>query len=277
MTTMRKFLALFLMVFCFGFYANASELDVALQKTYVACVGIDDELTDMKKMAGINTAITGVGTVAGGGALVAGIKKQNMLEKLRMLENSKEEARTEVVFSNTQDFTPALRAKKLGNWRTGLLAVNTATNVAGAIIASKNRVDVDLQEKISECINSVDVLQHAIMQAKLSGIDVSEANGIYDACVDYKYIDLSPIEKRGKGAEISSIIGGGAGIVGTITSAAANKENDSEKSKKLDTTSNVLAGGATVLSGAAVVFNATQISAIKKVVEVAQKCEGALK
>ena len=40
--------------------ADVLPLDDALRATYTACVGIDEELSDLKKMAGINTAVTGV-------------------------------------------------------------------------------------------------------------------------------------------------------------------------------------------------------------------------
>ena len=63
------------MITCFGANAQDIELDNALRETYVNCVGIDDALHDMKVKAGINTAVTGVGTVAGGAALIVGIKK----------------------------------------------------------------------------------------------------------------------------------------------------------------------------------------------------------
>ena len=62
-----------------------------------------------------------------------------------------------------------------------------------------------------------------------------------------------------------------------ITSAVANKSTNLEQEKKLDTASNILAGGATVLTGTATVFNAMQISTIKKMAEIAQQCENLLK
>lgn len=55
--------------------ADILSLDDALRATYNACVGIDDKLADLKKMAGINTAITGVGTGLGVGATIVGISK----------------------------------------------------------------------------------------------------------------------------------------------------------------------------------------------------------
>jgi len=280
---MSRFLLFFMVFFIVHCNANALDLGTALRQTYMSCVGIDDMLGDMKTMAGINTAVTGVGTVAGAGAVIAGIKKQNALfENLREIETSSENN-----FSGGDGFSvkrqvsfkPELKPQKrkiLGNWRTGLLAVNTVTNVAGAIISTKNVNNVDLYDKIKDCINSVDVLQDAMMQARAENIDIAEANDIYDACSEYKYVDLSVVKKRAKGAQIFSIVGGGVGAAGVVTSQIANSSGG-DKEKNLDTVSNVLAGGATVASGLATVFNAMQISAIKRIADVAQKCEVVLK
>ena len=59
--------------------ARASDvlpLEDALRATYTACVGIDENLHDLKVLAGINTAVSSVGTAAGVGAVavvIAGV------------------------------------------------------------------------------------------------------------------------------------------------------------------------------------------------------------
>lgn len=55
--------------------ADTAVLIAQIERTKAACAGISDELSDLKKMAGINTAVTAVGTVAGGVALGVGIAK----------------------------------------------------------------------------------------------------------------------------------------------------------------------------------------------------------
>ena len=177
------------------------------------------------------------------------------------------------------------QSKNLGNWRTGLMGGATATNVAGAIIAGTNKVDGDLKSQIDNCISNVKTLQNSIMQARINGEDVSEAQSIASACGEYEYVDVSKINNHAEGAMISSIVGAATGLAGTITSATANsnKIRDAQgdaaqqKEKNLNTASNVLAGATTVASATATVFNATQISAIKKVAAVAEKCTGVLK
>lgn len=301
----------------FGVYADEASLVAALQDTYVSCVGIDDDLYELKKMAGINTAITGVGTGLGLGATVVGIAKEGVdrqidalkLEKLRAIEtdriangtadlSNEEKERFSADFNtgtgnknenvkDTKITELTNKSKSLGYWRTGLMAGNTVTNVAGAIISGQNRVDGNLQTQIDKCKSSVSKLQDAIMQAKMDGLDINEAQSIVNACKEYSYVDIEKINERGKGATVSSVVGAGLGLTGTITSGIANSDSirsqttaqglRTEKEKNLNTASNVLAGASTVASATATVFNASQIKAIRDVANVAAKCTGVLK
>lgn len=281
------------------------DLDTALQRTYIACAGIDDGLADMKKMAGINTAVSGVGTGLAVGAAVVGFSKAKLDKTIEELEEKLENVSqsqsgvilsdldegvepSEAVVAGAVDVSKSemeAKSKKLGNWRTGLMAGATATQVASAIIAAKNRVSDDLQGQVDDCIASVKVLQRAIAGARLKGDDVIEAQQIYSACREYEYVDLSPINKRAKGAMVSSAVAAVTGGVGTVTSAMANtdktRDDNSDagkaKEKKLNSTSNVLAVGSGVAGATATIFNATQISAIKKVAAVSEKCTEVLK
>ena len=305
---------LLLSVIFMGNSANAELLDLntALQNTYKSCVGIDEILTDMKKLAGINTAVTAVGSGLGIGATVTGFVKaskdkkiEQLLRRLKEIEETKQNTdvpdKREVLsaaddyFSENKDENRAneyqseidkltKQSKSLGNWRTGLLAGNTVTNIAGAIIAGKNNGD-EVQILIDECRNSVSELNNSILQAKMNGEDISEAQNIKTACSAYDMVDVSKINIRAKGAKVSSIIGAGMGAAGTITSGIANsdkiRDDDSvsgkQKEKNLNTAANVLSVGATAATISATVFNATQISAIKKAASAAQECEKALR
>ena len=299
---------LFVLVGLLPMIASASEeqLVSALQGTYSACVGIDDSLADLKKMAGINTAITAVGTGLGAGAVVAGVKKADVDAEYNQIKQKlvsiiKEESEPEMTVvlneeelmkeienflenepSNKDDVEKSTeemrdladKSKKLGNWRTGLLAGNALTNVAGAVVAGKNKVDDDLQAQIEVCKAAVKNLKMVAMQAKLDGMDVSEADRIVAVCGEFDYVDVSKINNRGKGAMLSSAVGATTGVAGTITSVLAN---NNKTGKNLDGAANTLAGASTVASGVATVFNATQISAIKKVATVATQCSEVLK
>jgi len=292
------------------------DLNTALQNTYRACADIDDNLHELKVLAGVNTAVTAVGTGVGAGAAVTGFVKAakdkdiEELEKIlkQIEENSAKYSGVEPTDADRETFmaeykngySAALKDKKtvqekinklneqsknLGNWRTGLLAGNTATNIAGAIISSKTINKDDIQGQIDNCISATKDLNNAIMAAKMSGEDTEEAQSIYKACREYEYVDITPINKRGKGAMISASIGAGLGGVGTITSGVANSDkirddntdSGKQKEKGLNTASNVLAVGATAASATATVFNATQIAAIKKVAKVSEACTGVLK
>lgn len=310
-----RFGFLIFIIFPFMASANILPLDDALRATYTACVGIDDELADLKTMAGINTAITSVGTAAGVGATVTGLVKADKdkqiekLEMVRLQKISESNINSGTNNGNMSDNLAALdtyyqshkndsykdidseiekltkQSKNLGNWRTGLMAGATATNVAGAIIAGTNKVDGDLKTQIDNCISNVKTLQNSIMQARINGEDISEAQSIASACGEYEYVDVSKINNRAKGAMISSTVGAATGLAGTVTSAMANTdktrndntESGKQKEKNLNTAANVLAIGTTAASATATVFNATQISAIKKVAAVAEKCTGVLK
>ena len=289
--------------------AERMDLDTALQRTYITCAGIDEGLADMKKMAGINTAVSGVGTGLAVGDAVVGFSKAKLDKEIDKLEEMLAEKSVDQFGTSLGELDPnfaqkyglnenltvsqgnssleeaTAKSKKLGNWRTGLMAGTTATQVASAIIAAKNRVSEDLQGQVDECIASVKMLQRAIAEARMNGEDVTEAQRIYSTCREYEYVDLSPIDKRAKGAMISSTIAAVTGGVGTVTSAMANTDatrNDNtdegkKKEKNLNTASNALAVGSGVAGATATIFNATQIAAIKKVASVSEKCTEVLK
>ena len=295
-------------------HAN-TDLAAAIENVRTTCGNISAELSDMKKMAGITTAVTGVGTVAGGVALGTGLAKANVdkeihkneeliatleeagavrITSLNMFYETFADALAQTGTANGQLYAAQLQVKKnkleqksknLGNIRTGTLAAATATNIAGAIMSNTNRVKGDLKQQIDECLASVKTLSNVRMQARIDGsatdTDLARAENIIRACDAWTTVDVSPINKRSTGATVSSGIGAGLGLAGTITSASANskdvRDGDADKEKKLNAAANVLAGGTTAAGLSATIFNATQISAIKRAATVADECEGALK
>ena len=318
---MRVLCSCLLLAF-FPVVVNASDdLGAAIENVRAVCGGISSELNHLKRMAGINTAVTGVGAVAGGVALGTGIAKANVdkeVEELEKILNQLNELAEKQVLENPvmlvfdgpvqggivsadadgssrddyniSDVSAELtkktqQSKNLGNWRTGTLAVSAASNIAGAVIAGNNRVKGDLKSQIDECLITVKNLSDVRMQARLSktesDVDLGRAEKIINACGAWSTVNLGSINNKSTNATIASGIGAGLGFAGTVTSAVANSDSvrsgDSDKEKNLNTASNVLAGGTTVASGVAVVFNATQIGAIKRAVTVAEDCEEALK
>ena len=312
------------MVVCGANAADFSALDVSIQNVRAACNGLSGQMDELKRMAGINTAVTGVGTLASGGATVAGVVKANVdaqadeiqdwldrfknqptdtsgNPKIDMAVIDKEElmnmfASSGVIAVGGADLSEIAakkdeldqktqQSKTLGNVRTGLLATGTVTNIAGAVIAGKNRTQGGLSEMINDCIDAVRALENAKMQAHVAGTvtadDVARADKIIDACGGYKTVDLSVVDNRAKGATISSGIGAATGLIGTITSGVANstqtRGGDEVREKNLNTASNVLGGATTAASLTATIFNATQINAVKNLVQIADQCEGALR
>ena len=174
---MKKLISIVAVLACVPFTTNASELSSEISNVRRACGGISVEMADMKRMAGINTAITGVGTVAGGVALGTGIAKagvdkeaaewekiladleqdKNLDEEYDLIdidevrkylrEQATEKAK-KVAEGNFDELTA--ESKTLGNIRTGTMAGAMATNIAGAVIAGGNKVKGDLQSRIDE-------------------------------------------------------------------------------------------------------------------------------
>lgn len=303
---------IFAILVCRTSNADVLALETALRNTYTACVDIDQEFADMKKLTAVNTAITGVGTGLGIGAIATGVAKSNLDKKIEKWEEqldkmiaeqkqtnpqfkridiSDEELRAmfagnDQAASNTLSDTISTankRSKKLGNWRTGLLAGNALTHLTSAVITNQNKMDTDLLQRINQCKDSLKTLQRAITQARMDGIDTQEAKHIYDVCAEYEYLDLSPIQKTTTGAMISSIMGAVTSGAGTVTSAIANsdktrQDNDNKtKEQKLNKAANMLSVSGSIASAGATVFNAAQIAAIKKVITVSENCTKVLK
>ncbi len=310
---MRKVLFVLLLLGGNGAYAATSlDLISAIDNVRRNCGNLSNELNHLKSMAGINTAVTAVGTVTGGVGLATGIAKSGADSEIEKLEKEIEELKKsrgdvpiehleiedEALFKRqVAEFIASYQAKEqelsavekksktLGNVRTGMLAASTATNIAGTVIAANNRVDSDLQTKINACKMSVNELSAAQMQARVADTatadELAYAAQIVHACGAWDMVDISSINKKSTGATISSGVGTALGLAGTITSASANsnsvRNGDRDKEKNLNNAANVLAGGTMVASGAAVIFNATQIGAIKRAAAAADECEGALR
>lgn len=63
------------------------EYDYVVNELKQNCTGLNQELQKIKTYGTVNTVVTGVGTVAAGGALYAGIKKKDFDKKAEDLAN----------------------------------------------------------------------------------------------------------------------------------------------------------------------------------------------
>lgn len=296
------------------FFINSSYGSDACEYGYVVsdlrqnCTGINAELQEIKTYGTVNTIVTGAGTVAAGGALYAGIKKKDIDKKAeeleKKMENIKNMSDSEFVgflkemaqYQELKEQYDSMcqmkndyeaKSKKLGNVRTGLMAGNTATAVAGTIISVKNRKDSDsIKDTIQQCLDTIKKHEQRIGQAMID-CNRNQYEKLKKAALECKALSTENMEKVSNKNKVSSIVSGvniGTGAAGTIVSAVANSnkvrddnsEQGKQKEKNLNTAANVLAGTSAVASGVATVFNATTLKSINENLRVSEACEMAI-
>lgn len=288
-----------------------------IEATRVTCSGISDEIASVANISKVNTAVTGVGTAAAAGALVAGVKKSYVDEEIDKLiaqicDNggctpdgvdamSDEEFYTNVMMPmaeiaeldelrNQMD-----KAKKLGNWRTGLMAGTVGTNLASAIISGLNKDQSDLIQHVSACNEMLKAIPEIEVKMKMAGVNpgnnpvMKQIKDIRDWCMPIDVKSVKKIEDRMKVVMGTSIAGTAIGVAGTVTSAMANSdkytnvesklnltETEKKKEKALNTTANVMAGANVVTGAVETGFNISLITLTKKLIEQAERCEKVL-
>lgn len=301
----RRYFALF--AFYFLLYSPAiADLPIAIADTRDYCVGISDNVKKLQIMAGVNTAVSGIGTVAAGGALYAGIQKTKMDKLAEDIEKAMERvnemgdaeffhllgkiAEWNAELNSTKNDNELLqkalddtnaKSERLGNWRTGLLAGNTAANIGGIIISHKNKNDgAEISDLISGCVDAVKRLRDVSMQALIDGADAGtlvQAQEITEKCGRYSTKDADGIPKWQDVAKWSSIAGIATGSVGVATSIAANIKSENTENKDLkkglNATSNILAGASMVAGGVSVGFNIATLARINRILTTAEECE----
>lgn len=289
------------------------------------CGGISDGISHVSGISKINTVVTAVGTAAAGGALYAGIKKSEKDEKIADLSKricdvggcdpDKVEAMTEQEFFDTvlpllvemiatgeedkinqmtklkrEQTAEIEKSKRLGHWRTGLLAGTVGTNVASAIISGLNKNQSDLIQQISACNAAVNKLSDTYKSAIANGVSpienpvMQQFQNTINNCGNLNIADVEKIEKRMGIVMGTSIAGVVIGAVGTGTSIAANTdavrndntESGKKKEKTLNTVSNIAAGANVITGGVETGFNVSLIVLTKNLMRTAQLCEDEL-
>ncbi len=294
-----------------GLMRKAEEMYQAVR---ITCSGISDEISKVSNISKANTAVTAVGTAASTGALVAGIKKSQEEEEIEKLidqickaggctAKEVQEMPDEQFFGILQQMAELYqlqkrieKSKTLGNWRTGLMAGTIGTNLASAIMSGININQSELIQHITACNEAVSGLEDIETELKKAGISPIQepiAKNINNArtwCNKINTKDVEKIENRMKGVLGTSVVGGVIGIVGTGTSAAANSDKYMAVEKKvrltedqkktehaLNTTANVMAGANIATGVVETGLNISLISLTKKLMQQAERCEGALK
>lgn len=294
------FLPFYILPGIFADYARADDCSYNWTAAALrdSCLGISKELQDIKTMGTANVIVTAVGTGAAGGALYAGIKKSSVDKKIvelekemnkikdmsdadfvRFLKNMAafEEARDKYNGMCAQKRQLQEQAKKLGNWRTGLMAGNTATAVAGTVISSKNQNESgDIKNMIQKCLDTVEQHKQRIGQAQFdcTPSEYQKLQEAASACGKMTTMHMEKVTKNANTSKIVSAVNIGTGLAGTITSAVANSKKQSNK--KMDTAANIFAGTSAVASGTSTVFNAITLKAINENIKNATACEEAI-
>ena len=292
---------------------NHTLVKQALENQTIArnvCAGISDEISKIAGQSVANVAITSVGTVAGAGAVAAGIAKsredKRIEELMRKICALTSDCSADAVKTMTEsDMIPVIdlmaeiadirqeiaehadRSRKLGNWRTGLMAGGAATGVASAILAGINADQSDLIQHVSACniaINKLREMYSELLDAGINPIDNYEMQSIRsttNACNPINVSDIDKIETRMKAVMGTGIGTAAVDIAGAITSGTANSQKGdsaagAKKGKNLNTAANVMAGVGTASSLVGTGVNISLITLTKKLISQAKQCEEAL-
>lgn len=301
--------ALFAMPIAYADDASNSAAEL-VNATRLACSGISDEISQVSKISKVNTAVTATGTVASGGALAAGIAKSREDKEIEQLIKQICDAggctpegvkamSLENFFNNVMGPMAQIaelqkkleRSKKLGNWRTGLMAGTIGTNLASAIISGINADQSDLIQHIEACNTMIEYVKN--FSGKFTDNDINPMEKkLYDIktwCSPINTRDVEKIEKRMKGVMGTSIAGVVIGGVGTATSAAANSDKymnvnnklalsdaDKQKEKRLNKTANIMAGANVATGLVETGLNVSLIKLTKNLIAKAEQCENIL-
>ncbi len=185
--------------------------------------------------------------------------------------------------------------KNLGHARTGLMAASIATS--GVSLGTSAAASVNagkVAEKMKQCntvIGEIRILNNKVKvlmqdnkeKTGKTGVEYGSfkpetADNIIKNCKGFDIAGINAIKNSMTATAVISGIGTGTAIAGTTTSAIANtkKATGTEKGKKLDMVSNIMAGitAGTSLSSTAV--SGAVIGKVKAAIEVAKSCESAL-
>lgn len=286
-----------------------AQLGQLYNATRAVCGGLSDELQHLKNMTTGNTVVSGVGTAAAGGALYAGLSKSKIDREIERLEQQICDAGgctpDGVAAMSDADFLEHViipmgqiaelmeqlgnatkKSVRLGNWRTGLMAGATATNITSAILSGVNRDQSDLIQQITACNNAITRVANTDMVG-LNPVEnpiVQKLNNVKTWCSNIDADEIEKFEKQQSVAMGTSIAGTVTGVTGTVTSAIANGDNvrndnsnhGRNKEKNLNTTANVMAGATTVFGGVSTGFNIASLTKINKIIKQVKLCEDAL-
>ena len=251
-----------------------TELNARLDEARSVCSGISGALNTIYGLDVATTAVSAVGTATAGGALAVGLIKNN--DKMIKGED------------------PEKTKKAMGHARTGLMAASVATS--GVSLGTSAAASVNagkVAEKMKQCNRVVGEIRTVSGKVRALVADYKEetsndftagnatiiaADNISGACKGFDIAGINAIKNSMTASAVISGIGTGTAIAGTTTSAIANSGKvEGDKQKKLDLTSNIMAGITTGTSLTTTAVSGAVIGKVKAAIAVAKNCEAALK
>lgn len=294
---------------CFG--ADSNDDIISRAESYYSaiqsvCSNISDSISSVSGVAKANTAVNTIGAAASGGALAVGIAKSKVDAEIDELWNEicalgacdaetiakmsdENLIKTIKNFAQIKEKLDSLKpkekkAKSLGNWRTGLMAGNVATNIASAIIAGVNRDKSELIQQIQACNQAVKSGTEISKELQLAGVNpienpiVKKLNDASTWCGNLDVKNIEKIENLMSATMGTSIAGAAIGTAGVAVSATANSDKvDPNKEKALNTTANVISGVNVATGVVGMGLNITMINKAKDMIRQSEHCEGVLK
>lgn len=251
-----------------------TQLNNKIAEAQSMCSGISGELNTIYGLDVATTATSAIGTLTAGGATAVGFVKNT--DKVVNSENGDK------------------KQKAMGHARTGLMAASIATS--GVSLGTSAAASVNagkVAEKMKQCntvvgeIRSINGKLKALIAdyKEETGSDFTEnkgvmiaANNIATNCQSFDIAGINTIKNSMTATAVISGIGTGTAIAGTATSAVANskKMEGNDKQKKLDLTSNIMAGITAGTSLTSATVSGAVIGKVKAAIAVAKTCESAL-
>lgn len=270
------------------------------------CSNVSDAISSVSGVAKANAVVNAAGTATSAGALAVGLAKNSVDKKVddlwkelcslgacdvSSISNMSEENVLKVAsnLSKIRELSAEIEAEKkkkksLGNWRTGLMAGNVATNIASAIIAGVNRDKSELVQQIQACNEAVKAganMGKELQRAGIGPIDnpiVNKLSAVSTWCGNLDVNNIEKIEKQMGVTMGTSIAGAAIGTAGVVVSAKANSDNvDPKKEKTLNTTANVISGVNIATGVVGIGLNISMINTAKNMIKQSERCEEVLK
>jgi hypothetical protein len=304
---MRKMLFLFIVLTMNAAVAMPTvdtldaRLKQAIGRAADICPSIAHDIDQIKIMAGIGIAGSGVGAVAGGVALYHGYRKWQAddkiselgitLERLREIKESGDTAAALAILGELSEVREQMTAEQTasqrhGNFRTGASFVSGG---AQAISATATTSGVDSlggtiinMEVCSNAINQIQTIVNEMIMVNSREIALIErSQNIIRACRGMDADNIAAVRNRLRVAGIVSVIGTAAGITGGVTSAIAVTRESTGASAMTDThnfnmAANVSAGVATGAGVGGAILSGTALHGLIKNGDIANACRSAL-